>query len=132
MTAPTTPTTAPTSAPRPAAPPARPGSRWRTRARGLLPYAVTAASGFVIGYLIIYLFVFPSALVPTDRPVPNVVGLLDLDARRALGDAGFTVRIGEQQVNTSVPPSTVLRQNPVAESRKPKGATVTIDVSVTQ
>jgi serine/threonine-protein kinase len=132
MTAPITSTTPPTTAARPATPPARPGSRWRTRARALLPYAVTAASGFVIGYLIIYLFVFPSALVPTDRPVPNVVGLLDLDARRALGDAGFTVRIGEQQVNTSVPPSTVLRQNPVAESRKPKGATVTIDVSAAQ
>ena len=128
MTAPT----APTTAARPTTPPVRPGSRWRTRARGMLPYAVTAASGFVIGYLIVYLFVFPSALVPTDRPVPNVVGLLDLDARRTLSDAGFTVRIGEQQVNTSVPPSTVLRQNPVAESRKPKGATVTIDLSAAQ
>ena len=127
----TAPPLAPAS-PRPTPPPARPGPRWRTRARGLLPYALTAASGFVIGYLIVYLFVFPSALVPTDRPVPNVVGLLDLDARRALGDAGFTVRIGEQQVNTSVPPSTVLRQYPVAESRKPKGATVTIEVSAAQ
>ena len=127
MTAPA----APTAPARPTRP-ARAGAGWRTRARSLLPYAVTAASGFVIGYLIIYLFVFPSALVPTDRPVPNVVGLLDLDARRALGEAGFQVRLGEQQVNTSVPPSTVLRQNPVAESRKPKGATVTIDVSAAQ
>jgi beta-lactam-binding protein with PASTA domain len=129
MTAPTA-RSAPT-APKPTARPARPGAGWRTRARGLLPYAVTAASGFVIGYLIIYLFVFPSALVPTDRPVPNVIGLLDLDARRALGDAGFQVRLGEQRVNTSVPPSTVLRQNPIGESRKPKGTTVTIDVSAT-
>jgi beta-lactam-binding protein with PASTA domain len=120
------------AAPSPAAParaPRRAGPGWRVRARGLLPYAVTAASGFVIGYLIVYLFVFPSALVPTDRPVPNVVGLLDLDAQRALRDAGFEPRLGEQQVNSSVVAGTVLRQNPVAESRKPKGATVVLDVA---
>jgi serine/threonine-protein kinase len=96
----------------------------------VLPFVVTAASGFVIGYLIVYLFVFPTALVPSDRPVPNVVGMLDTDAQRALRDAGFLPQLGEQQVNGSVPPNTVLKQNPVATSVKPKGATVVIDVAV--
>ena len=116
--------------PTPAAPPARTVPRWRARARGLLPYVVTGASGFVIGYLIVYLFVFPSQLVPTDRPVPQVVGLLDSDAQRTLRDAGFVPQLGEQQANASVPPNTVLKQNPVATSRKPKGTTVVIDVAV--
>ncbi|MGZ8415057.1 MAG: PASTA domain-containing protein [Gemmatirosa sp.] len=120
--------TQPTSTP-PAAP-ARSAPRWRARARGLLPFVVTAASGFVIGYLIVYLFVFPTALVPSDRPVPNVVGLLDTDAQRALRDAGFVPQLGEQQANGSVPPNTVLKQTPVGTSMKPKGATVVIDVAV--
>jgi beta-lactam-binding protein with PASTA domain len=118
----------------PAAPtrtPRRAGPGWRVRARGILPYAVTGASGFVLGYLLVYLFVFPSALVPTDRPVPNVVGLLDQDAQRALREAGFEPRLGEQQVNSAVVAGTVLRQNPVAEARKPKGAPVVIDVAAT-
>ncbi|MGZ8379603.1 MAG: PASTA domain-containing protein [Gemmatirosa sp.] len=120
--------TQPTSTP-PAAP-TRSAPRWRARARGLLPFVVTAASGFVIGYLIVYLFVFPTALVPSDRPVPNVVGLLDTDAQRALRDAGFVPQLGEQQANGSVPPNTVLKQTPVGTSMKPKGATVVIDVAV--
>lgn len=118
----------PTPGPAAPRPPAAP--RWRARARGLLPFVVTAASGFVIGYLIVYLFVFPSALVPSDRPVPNVVGQLDVDAQRTLRDAGFEPQLGEQQANASVPPNTVIRQNPVGTTRKPKGATVVIDVAV--
>ncbi len=118
------------AAPAPA-PPSRPAApRWRARARGLLPFAVIAASGFVLGYLVVYLFVLPSALVPSDRPVPNVIGMLDTDARRALGDAGFVVQLGEQRPNASVAPNTVLRQTPVGTSRKPKGSTVVIDVAV--
>ena len=119
-----------TAAAAPAAARAPRAPRWRARARGALPFAVVAASGFVLGYLIVYLFVLPSALVPSDRPVPNVVGMLDTDARRALGDAGFVVQLGEQRPNVSVPPNTVLRQTPVATTRKPKGATVTLDVAV--
>lgn len=110
--------------------PSRSAPRWRARARGVLPFVVTAASGFVIGYLIVYLFVFPTALVPSDRPVPNVVGLLDTDAQRALRDAGFIPQLGEQQVNASVPPNTVLKQTPVGTSVQPKGTTVVIDVAV--
>ena len=116
--------------PAPGAPPARTAPRWRARARGLLPYVVTGASGFVLGYLIVYLFIFPSALVPSDRPVPSVVGLLDQDAQRTLRDAGFVPQLGEQQANASVPPNTVVKQTPIATSRKPKGATVVIDVAV--
>ncbi|WP_275832173.1 PASTA domain-containing protein [Roseisolibacter sp. H3M3-2] len=89
-----------------------------------------AASGFVIGYLIVYLFILPTALVPSDRPVPNVVGMLDTDARSTLSESGFVVQLGEQRPNASVPPNTVVRQSPVATTRKPKGSTVTIDVAV--
>ena len=88
------------------------------------------ASGFVLGYLIVYLFVFPTAIVPNDRAVPNVVGLLDIDAQRALRDAGFVPQLGEQRANASVPPNTVLQQSPIGTSQKPKGTTVVIDVAV--
>ncbi|HZF67576.1 MAG TPA: PASTA domain-containing protein [Gemmatirosa sp.] len=103
---------------------------WRTGARRALPWLVTASAGFVLGYLLVYLLVLPTSVVPTDRPVPDVRGLLAEDAERALRDAGFAPREGERRVNASVVPNTVLDQRPVAPSRKPKGTTVVYDVAV--
>jgi beta-lactam-binding protein with PASTA domain len=105
------------------------GGRWRQRARGVLPYLVVAGSGFLLAYVAVYLFVFPTALVPTDRPVPDVVGLLVTDAERTLRDAGFAPRVGSDRLNASVPPNTVLRQNPAATSVKPRGTPVVLDIA---
>ena len=105
------------------------GGRWRQRARGVLPYLVVAGSGFLLAYVAVYLFVFPSALVPTDRAVPDVVGLLASDAERTLRDAGFVPRAGEARITASVPPNTVLTQTPAATTVKPRGAPVVLDVA---
>jgi len=128
--------TAPIDAPpprTPAEPPRRaPTTRahWRSRARGVLPYIVIGGAGFLAAYLVVYLFVFPTRLVPNDRPVPNVVGMLQSDAERALRDAGFAPRLAERRVNASVPPETVLQQQPVATTMKPKGSDVSLYVAV--
>jgi beta-lactam-binding protein with PASTA domain len=106
------------------------GGGWRASARRALPYLVASGSGFLIGYLLVYLFVFPSSVVPTDRPVPDVRGLLAEDAERALSGAGFRPRVGERRVNASAVPNTVLDQRPLAPTRKPKGSTVVYDVAI--
>jgi len=106
------------------------GAGWRARARGLLPFAVTAAAGFLLAYIVVFLFVFPSRLVPDDRSVPDVRGQLVDDAERALRDAGFTARAGGRRVNASLPPGTVVSQSPAAAARRPLGTAVVLDVAV--
>jgi hypothetical protein len=113
-------------APRPAPPR---GSPWRGRARRVLPYIVVGGAGFLLAYLVVYLFIFPSRLVPNDRPVPNVVGMLQVDAERALRDAGFQPQQGERRVNASVPPETVVSQTPPPTTMKPPNTKVIIDIT---
>jgi len=125
-TAPNAPVPKP-AAPKPAAP--RTGSPWRSRARRVLPYLVVGGAGFIAAYLVVYLFVFPSRLVPNDRAVPNVVGMLSSDAARALREQGFEPQQGERRVNASVPAETVVQQNPPATTMKPQGTTVVLDVA---
>ena len=97
------------------------GTRWRFSVRSALPYAVAAAAGFLLAYVLVYLFVFPSHLVPDDRPVPDVRGQLADDAERALRAAGFAPQDGGRRVNASVPPGTVLEQSPAPATEKPAG-----------
>ena len=104
---------------------------WRAGTRRVLPYVVVAGAGFLAAYLVVYLFVFPTRLVPNDRAVPNVVGMLQVDAERALRESGFQPQQGERRVNASVPPETVLSQTPPATTMKPANATVIIDIAVT-
>jgi beta-lactam-binding protein with PASTA domain len=103
---------------------------WRAAPRRLLPYLVVGGSGFLLAYVAVYLFVFPSAVIPTDRPVPDVRGLLEQDADRALRDAGFSPQLGERRVNASVVPNTVTGQRPAPAARKPRGAVVVYDLGV--
>ncbi len=119
------------AAPRPAArPAATSGSPWRGRARRLLPYVAVGGAGFLLAYLAVYFFVVPSRLVPDDRPIPDVVGMPVDAATRRLSDAGFLPQVGEQRVNVSVPPFTVVKQTPAATSVKPRRSTVVIDIAV--
>ena len=103
--------------------------RWRTAARGSIPYVVVAASGFLLAYVLVYLFVFPTRLLPDDRPVPDVRGQLADDAERTLRAAGFDARSAAPRVNASVPAGTVVDQSPAPATQKPAGATVTIVVA---
>ena len=101
----------------------------RAAVRGFIPYAVVAASGFLLAYVLVYLFVFPSRLVPDDRAVPDVRGQRQADAAETLRAAGFGSRDGGQRVNASVPAGTVVDQSPAPATQKPAGATVTYTVS---
>jgi beta-lactam-binding protein with PASTA domain len=105
---------------------------WRGRARRVLPYAAVGGAGFLLAYLAVYFFIFPSRLVPDDRPVPDVIGMPVDAATARLSEAGFTPQVGEQRVNMSVPPFTVVRQNPAATTVKPRATTVVIDIAVGQ
>jgi beta-lactam-binding protein with PASTA domain len=101
----------------------------RRRARRLLPYVIAATGGFLAAYLIVAFFVFPSEIVPSDAPVPNVTGELYDEAVTTLTKAGFRVAQGETRVHASAPKSTVLEQNPPAGSRELRGTRIVLDVS---
>jgi beta-lactam-binding protein with PASTA domain len=101
----------------------------RGRARRLLPYVIAATGGFLAAYLIVAFFVFPSEIVPSDAPVPNVTGELYDEAVTTLTKAGFRVAQGETRVHASAPKSTVLEQNPPAGSRELRGTRIVLDVS---
>lgn len=106
--------------------------RWRVRVRRLLPYVVVAAAGFLVAYLLVFFFVFPTSLVPDDAKVPNVVGLLREDAARRLRAAGFDAARGEEVYHAAAPKTTVLRQDPGPGGVEPKGTKVMLDVSAGQ
>jgi beta-lactam-binding protein with PASTA domain len=106
--------------------------RWRVRMRRLFPYLVAAAGGFLLAYLLVFFFVFPTSLVPDDAKVPNVVGLLRDDAARRLRAAGFEAARGEEVFHAAAPTTTVLRQDPGPGGVEPKGTKVILDVSAGQ
>ena len=102
---------------------------WRLRLRRLFPYLVAAAGGFLTAYLIVFLLVFPTDLLPDEGKVPNVVGLTLPDAERMLFSAGYTTQVGEQVYHATSPATTILTQTPPGGTKEQKGATITLDVS---
>lgn len=110
-------------------PAARRALRWRALTRRLLPYAIVAVGGFLLAYLFVFFFVFPSDLVPTVGRVPNVVGLLYDDAENRLESAGLKAKQGETRFHATAPKNAVLEQAPRPGVALPRGAVVTLDVS---
>ena len=102
---------------------------WRPRLRRLLPYLIAAAGGFLIAYLAVLFFVLPTALVPDEGPVPNVVGLYFDDAVQQLRHQGFDGAQGESRYHGTAPAGVVLDQTPPADSRQPRGTMVTVATS---
>ena len=101
----------------------------RTSLRGALPYAVTIIGGFLIAYLIVAFFVFPSGVVPGEAKVPNVIGLLFDDASKRLAQVGFKAARGDEQYREATPVGTVLAQQPQAGAKEPEGSSITLTVS---
>lgn len=102
---------------------------WRGTLRRGLMYLTAAVAGFVIAYLIVAFFIFPSGVVMTELKVPNVVGLTYDDAARRVEQAGFTPERGEERFHSSAPKETVLEQTPPPGVRDVAGAKVTLAVS---
>ena len=106
--------------------------RWRGGARRAIPYVIAATAGFVFSYLIVAFFVFPANIIPSDRKVPNVVGMTYDEAAKRLTTDGFRSKTGEQRFHASAPSGTVLEQDPPAGSVEAKGAEVVLHVSTGQ
>ena len=105
---------------------------WRAASRRLFPYAVVAAGGFLLAYLVVAFLIFPPELVPDDSKVPQVVGLMYDDAVTRLEAAGFKARVGEERYVELAPKATVLSQTPPPGSSEPRGAEIVLDVSAGQ
>jgi serine/threonine-protein kinase len=96
--------------------------------RPWLPFAATAAAGFLLAYVVIAVFVFPAGAAQRDVVVPNVVGLSYGDAQRQLEAASFSVQRGEVRFNNA-PKGTVIDQQPEAASISTAGIRVSLVVS---
>ena len=83
---------------------------WRAATRRLLPYLIVSAAGFLLAYLVVFAFVFPSGVVPDDGRVPAVAGLDFVDAERRLSVAGYTAARGMRRCSARSPEGTVLAQ----------------------
>ena len=105
---------------------------WRATSRRLLPYAVVAAGGFLLAYVVVAFLVFPPQIVPDDAKVPQVVGLLFDEAVTRLEQAGFKAKTGEQRFTELAPKSTVLAQSPPPGATEPRGTEIIVDVSAGQ
>ncbi len=105
---------------------------WRGVARRSLPFLITGTVGFVIAYLIVAFFVFPATIIPTDTKVPAVIGLTEDNAERLIVAAGFRPATREKTYHASAAKGTVVRQSPAPKSLEPKGAVVTLDLSLGQ
>jgi serine/threonine-protein kinase len=104
----------------------------RVRLRRSLPYAIAIIGGFLLAYLIVAFFVFPSGVIPRDIRVPNVTGLPFDDAVRRLAERGLRGVNGEERFHAASPKGTVLEQAPTAGSSDVEGANITLTVSAGQ
>lgn len=102
------------------------------RARRILTYVATAAAGFLLAYLIVAFYIFPSRPVDADVTVPGVIGLTQGDAQRKLASAGLVSTLGEERFSADAPKSTVLAQLPAAGENVARGSKVALDVSAGQ
>ena len=105
---------------------------WRASSRRLLPYALVAAGGFLLAYLIVAFLIFPAEIVPDDAKVPQVVGLLYDEAVTRLEAAGFKAKTGEERFVELAPKSTVLAQSPPPGASEPRGTEIVLDISAGQ
>lgn len=103
--------------------------RWRGGARRALPFVIAATAGFVFSYLLVAFFVLPATIIPSDRKVPNVVGMSYEEAQKRLTTDGFRAAAGEQRFHASAPTGTVLEQEPPPNSVEAKGAEIVLHVS---
>jgi beta-lactam-binding protein with PASTA domain len=80
----------------------------------------------------LFLFAFPSEVLPDDGRVPTVVGLPFDNAVAALEKAGFHGVKGESRYHRTIPAGIILQQDPPAGSLQKRGIDVTLAVSAGQ
>lgn len=85
---------------------------WRARARRGLPYVIATTAGFLLAYVVVFLFIFPSKVVPdVETRMPDVVGMPFDKAQARLDRTGFDGVLGESRFAKSAK-MTVLQQDP--------------------
>lgn len=104
----------------------------RVRLRRSLPYAIAIIGGFLLAYLVVAFFIFPSGVIPRDIKVPSVTGLAFDDAVRRLAERGLRGVKGEERFHEASPKGTVLEQSPASGARDVEGAQVTLTLSAGQ
>jgi eukaryotic-like serine/threonine-protein kinase len=113
-------------------PTVKPGARFG-RLRTLAsqrPIVSTAIGGFLLGFVIVALWLLPQTLIRGESAVPNVVGLLYSDAATRLTAAGFSVKTGDELHHPTAPKGSVLGQTPAPGIKAQKGNDVILDVSL--
>lgn len=103
---------------------------WRDRTRRLLPYVVVGALGFLLAYLVVFFFIFPSPVVPREGAVPDVTGMPFEQAAARLKDEGFRADTAEQTWHGAAGRGIVLAQRPPAGEVQERGALVLLDISL--
>lgn len=96
------------------------------------PYLIVAAGGFLIAYVLLFIFAFPADVLPDDGRTPRVVGMSFDAATAALDKAGFRTLKGQTRYHKSTAADVVLEQDPPAGSLQKRGAEVTLAVSAGQ
>ena len=93
------------------------------------PYLIVSVGGFLIAYVLLFLFAFPADVLPDDGRVPRVVGKTFDQASSLLEAAGFHVLKGQIRYHKTTAADLVLEQDPPAGSLQKRGAEVTLAVS---
>jgi serine/threonine-protein kinase len=101
----------------------------RALGRRAFPYLLVSVFGFLLAYVLLFLFAFPAEVLPDDGKVPTVVGISFDDAMSRLEKAGFHGVRGETRYHRSVAEGIVLQQDPPAGSTQKRGIDVTLAVS---
>lgn len=103
---------------------------WRDRTRRLLPYAVVGTLGFLLAYLVVFFFIFPTPVLPRESEVPDVTGMSFDEAAARLKDKGFRADTAEQTWHGAAGRGIVLAQRPGAGEVEERGALVLLDISL--
>ena len=104
----------------------------RALGRRAFPYLLVSVFGFLLAYVLLFLFAFPAEVLPDDGKIPTVVGMPFDDAVAALDKAGFHGVQGETRFHRTVAQGIVLQQDPPAGSTQKRGIDVTLAVSAGQ
>jgi serine/threonine-protein kinase len=101
----------------------------RALGRRAFPYLLVSVFGFLLSYVLLFLFAFPAEVLPDDGKIPSVVGISFDDAMARLDKAGFHGVRGETRYHRTVPEGIVLQQDPPSGSTQKRGIDVTLAVS---
>ena len=102
---------------------------FRALPKRAFPYLIVAGSGFLLAYVLLFIFAFPADVLPDDGRIPRVVGMTFDAAGQALDKEGFQALRGEARFHKTTPEGVVLEQDPPAGSLQKRGAAVTLVVS---